>query len=242
MNIKPTEISAVISEALREFPEANLQHLNNVFGSQRVVATVKNWSYYNYINNNKIKLDSRSDDTIFKIEFPWDYFQQDSLEPLDTAAMVKPLDRDEEKAKKRCLVLIKDTYDKWIESHPYSVESEKVRYSGEEMHSYIQHALDAINKSKDWKLYLVDYYMRGADMQVRISDERLIHVENQPILDLTVWVSWFQDSGPAANLLDKKVLDSGKDIKDLPLEQKIYFRLITFIYYRLKDTLKRFGY
>ena len=70
MNIKPTEISAVISEALREFPEANLQHLNNVFGSQRVVATVKNWSYYNYINNNKIKLDSRSDDTIFKIEFP----------------------------------------------------------------------------------------------------------------------------------------------------------------------------
>ena len=132
----------------------------------------------------RISKDYNTDDYIFTLNIPYEYFNDDQL-PEDTALGLDTITHTEVKAELRCMALIKKTYETWIKDH-------KV-FTFENLIKIINEAVDKLQKLKKLDFYFHGYKKEVTEKYVSVwlTEQHIPRVpgEEAEFFNVTLYVS-----------------------------------------------------
>ena len=143
------ESSTIIAEAIKATGEnfdRNFYHVHSVPGNFGFLVKIADITLEREIS--RISKDYNTDDYIFTLNIPYEYFNDDQL-PEDAALGLDTITHTEVKAELRCMALIKKTYEMWIKDH-------KV-FTFEDLIKTINEAVDKLKKLKKLDLSFHGY-------------------------------------------------------------------------------------
>ena len=143
------ESSNIIAEAIKATGEnfnRDFYHVHSVPGNFGFFVEIADKTLEREIY--KISKAYNTDDYIFTLNIPYEYFNDDQL-PEDANLGIDATTHIEVKAELRCMDLIKKTYETWIKDHWVFITKDLIRI--------INEAIDKLRKLKKLDLYVHGY-------------------------------------------------------------------------------------
>lgn len=226
-----TEVGRIIDEAVHNFTRAALMYLAMAADETGIEATIVDLTYKAELVSQGLPATAAEAKSSFIITFDLDYFNENFISGLDDNLNIDPLDSLSVKARKRVEWQLATDYNdlSWVKKrHDEPADIFKLPYALK--------TIDLLNKNKHWQLFAKDWDngYNGA-LIITLDDTR----RKGP--GFLCKCALIQELFEEKSSLDSVVLQLGKDLSSMKLEDKIYFRVATLLGQAAAAALKERG-